>query len=287
MTADYLERRVSRSAALARTMARFAAVLFVVAAAGHRFGLLETPSFFAVLAVVALVALAALLLSAHGFVRLWRHADIGGANIAVAVVLSLAVLSPFAVWGYWAATYPFLTDVATDLDDPPRLDAAARARTAGMNPVAPIGEDDKKAIALSYPTVTGRRYDMPMPRVAEAAARAIANRGWRLAGERPSAAALEESLDPEITLEAAARSLVLGLPADVSVRLTDETDSTYVDMRSASRYGRHDLGENAARITSFLVELDVEVAALAGIAPVEPAEGTDDIPRPEPRPPQE
>ena len=43
-------------------------------------------------------------------------------------------------------------------------------------------------------------------------------------------------------------------------------------MRSTSRYGPHDFGDNAARIASFLAELDVEVAYLTVITPVEPAE---------------
>ena len=37
-------------------------------------------------------------------------------------------------------------------------------------------------------------------------------------------------------------------------------------MRSASRYGRHDLGDNAARIAGFLTELDQEIADQAGTA---------------------
>ena len=40
-------------------------------------------------------------------------------------------------------------------------------------------------------------------------------------------------------------------------------------MRSASRYGRYDLGDNAARITDFLSELDQEVAGQVGAAPAE------------------
>jgi uncharacterized protein (DUF1499 family) len=40
-------------------------------------------------------------------------------------------------------------------------------------------------------------------------------------------------------------------------------------MRSASRFGRYDLGDNAARITDFLGELDQEVAGQVGAAPAE------------------
>ncbi len=65
---------------------------------------------------------------------------------------------------------------------------------------------------------------------------------------------------------------MLGFPADVAIRLIDEGTSTYVDMRSTSRYGPHDFGDNAARIAFFLAELDVQVAYLTVVTPVEPAE---------------
>jgi uncharacterized protein (DUF1499 family) len=72
-----------------------------------------------------------------------------------------------------------------------------------------------------------------------------------------------------MTIEALAHTPLLGFPVDVAVRLTDEGTSTYVDMRSASRYGRHDLGDNAARIAAFLGELDAEMAVQAGAASAE------------------
>ena len=65
-------------------------------------------------------------------------------------------------------------------------------------------------------------------------------------------------------IEALARTDVPGLPVDVSIRITDEGDTSYVDMRSASRYGSHDLGDNAARIAGFLTALDAAVAGAAG-----------------------
>ena len=58
---------------------------------------------------------------------------------------------------------------------------------------------------------------------------------------------------------------------NADIRITDEGDTCYVDMRSASRYGRHDLGDNAARITGFLTALDAAVAGAAGVTPAEPA----------------
>ncbi|WP_292649383.1 DUF1499 domain-containing protein, partial [Mesorhizobium sp.] len=73
----------------------------------------------------------------------------------------------------------------------------------------------------------------------------------------------------EVTINALAKSLILSLPADVAVRVTDDGDAIIVDMRSASRYGRYDLGDNATRIVDFLAELDQEVAGQVGTAPAE------------------
>ena len=51
--------------------------------------------------------------------------------------------------------------------------------------------------------------------------------------------------------------------------MSNDDDTIVVDMRSASRYGRYDLGDNAARIVGFLAELDQEVAGQVGAAPAE------------------
>jgi hypothetical protein len=53
---------------------------------------------------------------------------------------------------------------------------------------------------------------------------------------------------------------LLRFPADAVVRLTDEEESVFVDMRMSNRYLPHDLGENARQIAAFLNELDAEFA---------------------------
>jgi hypothetical protein len=57
-------------------------------------------------------------------------------------------------------------------------------------------------------------------------------------------------------LEVLAPTPVFGFTDDVVVRLRTVPDGTQVDLRSASRIGQHDLGENARRISSFFAELD-------------------------------
>ncbi|MEO4043628.1 DUF1499 domain-containing protein [Hoeflea sp. CAU 1731] len=67
----------------------------------------------------------------------------------------------------------------------------------------------------------------------------------------------------EIVIQAETRTLVWGLESDISIRLTEEAQTTFVDMRSVSRFGPHDFGVNAQIITRFLNALDAELLGIA------------------------
>ncbi|MBK8458564.1 MAG: DUF1499 domain-containing protein [Phyllobacteriaceae bacterium] len=83
--------------------------------------------------------------------------------------------------------------------------------------------------------------------------------GWTPVRRRGAA-----QTDVEVWLETLAYTAVLRFAVDVALRLTDEGESTYVDMRSASHFGRRDFGENAARIGAFMADLDAAMLARAG-----------------------
>ena len=101
-----------------------------------------------------------------------------------------------------------------------------------MNPIEPFTPERRKLQQDSYPSATGRRYEAPIGQVVEVVADVLDSRGWPIVSPtEPSGEATE------ITIEALASSSLLGFPADVAIRLIDEGTSTYVDMRSASRYG--------------------------------------------------
>lgn len=67
-----------------------------------------------------------------------------------------------------------------------------------------------------------------------------------------------------VTLQYTAKTLVLGIEQDVVIRLSEEEETTFVDMRAATRYGPHDLGLNAALIHDFLHDLDQRLLGIAG-----------------------
>jgi hypothetical protein len=245
-------------------MASFALALLVVSGLGHRFGLVDTVPFLAVLALSGFLALAAMAAAWSALARLWNHDERGFGPALMAVLVALLVLSPFAVGGLLYVTSPGLSDIATDTANPPSLAFAARLRSDAMNRVNPIEEGAARLQREHYPHVIGRRYDHSQTTVYEAVRNLVGRKGWRVL----------RWPDPRqdgttLTLEAEARTLVFGFPADVAIRMREDPDSTLVDMRSASRYGGHDFGDNARRIAAFLDELDEAMEQFLPVVPEE------------------
>ncbi len=270
--AAFPERRVSRMAEWARRVSAFSLVLFATAGVGHRYGMVETVGFLWTLALVAALALLGLLLAAGGFSQLWRHGAKAGKASLAATLLSLFVLVPYAAGVWLYARLPALTDISTDLEDPPRFIAAARARTPQMNPIVPISPQAADLQMRFYPHLTGRRLDASVDRVLGALGPVIAARGWKVRGALPTSA-----LAAEISIEMEAPTILLRYPADAVVRLIDEEVATYVDMRMASRYAPHDLGNNARRIEAFLGDLAAELERQSlQIIDIPPSDGSED-----------
>ena len=66
----------------------------------------------------------------------------------------------------------------------------------------------------------------------------------------------DHASDPKAgRIEADQRSFWLGFTDDIVVRVTASGSGSRVDMRSASHYGRSDLGVNAARVRAYLARL--------------------------------
>jgi hypothetical protein len=256
--AAFPKRRISRMAEWARRVSAFSLVLLVTAGVGHRYGLVETYGFLWTLALVAVLALGGLALAAGGFVQLWRHGARGGKASLAAALLSIFVLVPYGAAGWLYLTLPALTDISTDVEEPPPFAIAQRFRTPQMNALGPITREAAAAQLRHYPQVAGRRLDAPVERVLAALAPVVAARGWRLRGPMPTSVRGPE-IQPEILIEMEAPSFLMRFPADAVLRLIDEDETTFVDIRMAARYGPHDLGANARRITAFMADLAAEL----------------------------
>lgn len=248
------QRRQSRSAIWALRFGVFAAVLSALGLVLHRFGKLETPDFVLVAALGGALAILALLCAAKGLRNLWVNGDKGGARSFWGSFLAFAVLLPLCFAGALWYDSPQLYDLTTDFETPPQFPSTMPPRLPRMNPLSADVGGDMLGQMSAYPDVMGRRYPAAPDRVAQGVENTLVAFGWtQISRDIPSP---EQNATRFV---ATAHSMFLGLKSDVVIRLLDEGETTYVDMRSLSRYGKRDMGLNAAFITDFLSALEGEV----------------------------
>ena len=286
------DRPVSHAASWARRIGLFALALFIVSAVLHRVGVIVSDTFVTLFALSGCLAALAFLLSAVGLLRLWMVGARGGRASAKGLFFSLLVLIPAGLALYRVYSLPPLYDISTDVADAPAfLDPVGHS--ASWLPLIGTGLARNIGPSESYPTVTGRRYEGAMDRILEAVHLVAENNRIRItrvkmpsirenggktsiivrrtpepaeaivSEEAPEGAAAVDVVQPQIVLQGDTRSLVFGFESDVSIRLSEEAETTYVDMRSASRFGPHDLGRNAQIITDFLSALDAELLGIS------------------------
>ncbi|MGS3177985.1 DUF1499 domain-containing protein [Aeromonas dhakensis] len=136
-----------------------------------------------------------------------------------------------------ALRMPLVNDVSTDPSNPPQLRWAAELRTAQDLPINP-------APLKAFEGKPGPLFTSAPPAEVITEAHALMEQlGWQA---RPS---------PQ-GLEAVVTTGWFGFQDDVALRVFAGPSETRIDMRSASRQGRSDLGTNRARIEEFLTRLN-------------------------------
>ncbi|MFT3886550.1 MAG: DUF1499 domain-containing protein [Arachnia sp.] len=82
---------------------------------------------------------------------------------------------------------------------------------------------------------------------------------------RPAESEREDAALPpgDPSIQGEQRTFVFGFRQDVVIRLKEETETTLVDVRVASRYGDRDLGAGVAYIERYLRALDAELLGIA------------------------
>ena len=254
------EQRTSRLAIWARRLALFSLAATFIAVVIVRSGALDIVPALSTLAGALVLALVAILLAFAAGIVIWTE-GLGGVREAVtALLIGLALIAYPLYLGVKAYRLPAIYDVTTDPIDPPRFEAIARLRPRDANPVAYAGlhiaEQQRKAYSDIEPDLT-----TATPQEAyDAVLKVIAKRKWHVVDARPPQAgvAVRDGL-----IEAIARTPILSFRDDVAVRVRATTDGARIDVRSASRYGRHDLGANAARVRALIDDVDDVLSAPA------------------------
>lgn len=286
-----IEEPYSEAAIWSRRLAVFAIMLAVIGAIVIRSNAVEVTAGLSVFGAAILFACASLLMAAAGMAVIWRTGRRGMSYVVLGIFLSVLLLA----WPAWlaitAVRLPLINDITTDVNDPPAYSMAAAAvqLRAGRTP-SPMTEARKLEQQRAYPDIQPIVIDVEAREGYALVREAVRALGWRIVEEatpvtkedlnapvqrapaiitrrggpptppaRPQGPPPREIRDGRI--EAVERSLIMGFPDDITIRIRALPDQTRIDIRSASRYGRHDFGVNANRIRKFARELQAQLDA--------------------------
>jgi uncharacterized protein (DUF1499 family) len=239
----------SRLAIWARRCAFFALTATILSILIVRSGILEPIPALATFGGALVVAVFGIVLAFGAFIVVWKDGTDGVGHAFAAIGIGVALLAYPAYLGYEAYKLPMINDITTDPIDPPRFDVLARLRPRGTVEYAGLyaAELQRKAYPdiepLSVSAAPKAAYDVTMA--------VITRRKWRVVVDRPPQPGRRDG-----QIEAVARTPVMGFRDDVSIRIRPDDDGSKIDVRSASRYGRHDFGGNASRIRSLLEDIE-------------------------------
>jgi hypothetical protein len=261
-----VEEPISRLAVWSLRLAAFSLVATLIAILIVRSGALDIVPAVSTLGGALLLAVVAILLALAAGVGIWIEGYGGLRQAVAAVLIGLALIAYPAYLGVRAYQLPAIYDVTTDPIDPPQFDAIARLRPREANPIAYEGLYAAELQHAAYSDVEPEETTATPQEAFNAAMKVIAKRRWRVVDVRPpedfGATRVSDPRRPDAgiardgIIEAVARSLILGFPEDVVVRIRATSDGTRIDVRSASRYGRSDLGSNAERVSDLISDID-------------------------------
>ncbi len=225
-----------------------APLAFVVAAAGGGIGLWGWQAGLGAIPWILLAALLTLILAIIFIVLDRRKArKTRWPLLGIGIVGTLGFLGFMIPYATAILTLPAIHDITTDMTNPPAFTALAAAREAAPNAVAYPGAETAQQQQAAYPMLQPVTLAAPIEDVSTAVRNLIISRGWELAADNPT------------SFEATATTRWFGFKDDVAIRLIDTSDGVRIDMRSASRLGKSDLGTNAERIQAFLEDLQNNV----------------------------
>ena len=246
---------VCQSALWSQRVALFAGIvafLAVALARAHKFDPLEA---LATLGSAVALALGAVLLFAFACAAIWRSGARGfGAALGGLFLAGLTLAYPTYLAAL-ALRYPLLSEISTDVVNPPDF-SRSRVALAARGGFTPNGVSDaaRARQRAAYPDVEPVVVDLDLDEAIALVQKTAAARGWRLVELRRS---VGRSGDAHADFLDSTR--ILGFDEDVTVRLRPLAGQTRIDLRAATRYGRHDFGANAQKIAAFAEELQSQL----------------------------
>ncbi len=142
--------------------------------------------------------------------------------------------------------YPEIHDITTDAIDPPVFAMATEIRDKTANSL----ELDQQTIAQqleAYPDIQSVHSELDFELAYAQAEEVVANLGWNVTRADPVAG----------EIEAVDTTKIMAFKDDIIIRVRRADSGSVIDLRSASRVGRSDMGANAKRIRSFVTQFEL------------------------------
>ncbi len=265
MTAIYLQKTVHEGL-WARRMALFFVQLLILTVLLHRFGTLATPAALNLLTVSIGGLVLAIIVAVVGIVRIWFGGQIGAGAAFAGIAIALIGLALPLYYLSHVFMLPNLNDVETTPRQPMQFSQLAAQRPADANRIV---EPDLAAAELqekAYPDIRPMELERSATETFDIVHEAVKRLGWTIVLNEPPA-------EQPGRIEATDRTMLMGYTDDVLIRVTGDDTHAFIDVRSVSRYGMHDLGANAERIRTLFAEVKaaLEKGEKTGLEQAEPA----------------
>jgi uncharacterized protein (DUF1499 family) len=224
-------------------IAVFAAVLLITAAFLHRLFGLPTPEALNLAYVAFAGAIFSLLLALAATIGIWRTGRPGTPRVVFGTLVGLGLLLWPMIFLPDFEQLPKINDVTTDTVTPPLFIALAKARGPSANSTDYPGESFALKQAVAYPDIRPIKINRSSDAVRRLEMKIVRQEAPNLETGKPG------------VMEVVDRTMILGFYDDVAIRVTGDANDARIDVRSASRYGTHDLGRNAERTRRILKEI--------------------------------
>ena len=249
MRRQYYQRK-SSLAVISRWLSVYCFALLVFVVILHRF--LDLPSD----ATINLLALAFLgggigfILAVFSLVRIWNNGDAGAGQAAIGAVVGALMFAIPAWYLPSLVTLPQINDVTTDTRNPPDFTKARILRPVAANPATYPRTRFARLQREAYPDIGPLIIERSSGKTYQIVTEAVNKLGWKIVRSRPPQGRSRVGI-----IEAVDRTLLLGFKDDIVIRISGDDEGARIDVRSASRYGSHDLGRNAKRIRRLFNEV--------------------------------
>jgi uncharacterized protein (DUF1499 family) len=141
-----------------------------------------------------------------------------------------------------AKSLPYIHDISTDTNNPPIFTHALTDRKVGENSAIYAGIEIATQQKEAYADITPVQSQLPPNQAFTNMLTSMKNQGMHIVTQYPV----------QGHIEATSTTFWFGFTDDIVVRVVASKTGSLIDIRSASRVGKSDIGKNAARIRNLI-----------------------------------